>query len=107
MRGTGIQINNNYELEIKVRRDKDGIIVSGLSIGDTTYQNQALILICQKGELKSSPLTGVGINDICNDNQFTLWKREIIEQLEADGQTIYKLQLDSKGMKLDAKYVSN
>jgi hypothetical protein len=78
--------------------------VSGLVIGDTTYQNQAIILICQKGELKNAPLAGVGINDICNDHLLGLWKREIIEQLESDGQTISKLEITTKKLELDAKY---
>jgi len=90
MRNKGVQLNKDYDLDIQVRKDAKGLIVSGMQVGDVTYQNQALILLVQKGEIKVSPLTGIGINDICNDNEFAMWKREITEQLERDGQQIHK-----------------
>jgi len=104
MKKIGIQLNEDYDLKVQVRRDASGVIVSGLQVGDVTYQNQALILSSQKGEIKESPLTGVGINDICNDNNFSIWKREITEQLERDGQRIDKLEINEKGLTLEAKY---
>jgi len=104
MRNRGIQLNKEYDLTIQIRKDAKGLIVSGMQVGDVTYQNQALILSVQKGEIKASPLTGVGINDICNDHEFALWKREITEQLERDGQQIHKLEINEKGLVLDATY---
>ena len=104
MRNKGIQLNNDYDLNIQVRRDAKGMIVSGMQVGNVTQQNQALILLVQKGEVKASPQTGVGINNICNDNEFALWKREITEQLERDGQQIHKLEISEKGLVLDAEY---
>ena len=64
MKSIGIQLNENYDLKVQVRRDASGMIVSGLQVGDVTYQNQALILSAQKGEIKESPLTGYGIKKI-------------------------------------------
>jgi hypothetical protein len=104
MRNIGIQLNSDYDLNIQTRRNANGLIVSGMQIGDITYQNQALILLVQKGEVKSSPLTGVGINDICNDHEFALWKREITEQLEHDGQQMHKMEIKEKGLVLEAEY---
>jgi hypothetical protein len=104
MKKIGIQLNEDYDLKVQVRRDARGVIVYGLQVGDVTYQNQALILSAQKGEIKASPLTGIGINDICNDNDFSLWKREITEQLERDGQRINKLEISEKGLTLKANY---
>ena len=75
-----------------------------MSIGDITYQNQALILKAQKGDFKESPTLGVGIEDIVNDNDLRLWKKEITEQIENDGQRIDKLVLNEKEFILDAKY---
>ena len=39
----GIQLTN-FALAIRVRRDEQGKITSGLRVGDTLRQNQALIL---------------------------------------------------------------
>jgi hypothetical protein len=39
-----------------------------------------------------------------NDNDLRLWRKEITEQLEADGQRIDKLVLNEKEFILDAKY---
>ncbi|MDR1370943.1 MAG: hypothetical protein LBJ72_12600 [Dysgonamonadaceae bacterium] len=105
MKNVGIQLNRDYNLAVKVKKDESGKITSGLIIGDVTHQNQAIILTAQKGELKESPTVGTGINDICNDNDFRLWKREITEQIEGDGQRITRLVVNEKELILDAKYI--
>ena len=104
MKNRGIQLGSDYDLDIKVRRDSAGVILSGLQIGEVTPQNQALILTAQKGEYKENPLVGVGLNDAVNDNEIWLWKREITDQIENDGQRITVLELSASGMKLEAKY---
>jgi len=91
----GIQLHTDYDL----------LIVNGaMQLGETTPQNQALILGAQKGEFKELPLLGVGLADIVNDHDFAAWKREITEQLERDGQRIDKLEINSQGLTLEAKY---
>lgn len=75
-----------------------------LSIGDTTSQNQALLLMSHKGDFKADPTVGVGLTDIVNDHDFASWSRSITEQFEADGQRIDKLSIDSKGITLSATY---
>lgn len=92
---TGIQLNADYDLFVK-----NGKMV----LGETTPQNQALILLAHKGEFKEHPLMGVGLPDIVNDHDFNAWKREITEQLEADGQRIDKLELNADGLTLEAVY---
>ncbi len=82
----------------------DRMITRGLVVGDTTYQNQALLLGCQKGEIKEYPTAGVGLNDVINDHDFEMWKRSITEQFEADGMLIKQLKLNEKGLTLEAKY---
>lgn len=80
-------------------------IVGGkLSIAETTAQNQTLILVAHKGEFKEHPMVGVGIADMVNDHDFSLWKREITNQLELDGQRVNKLNITSKGIELNAEY---
>lgn len=91
----GIQLHTDYDL----------LIVNGaLQLGETTPQNQALILGANKGEFKELPMLGVGLADIVNDNDFDSWKREITEQLERDGQRIEKLNINSQGLTLEAHY---
>lgn len=100
-----MQLNSDYDLSVKMVRDGDGMIVSGVMIGTVIAQNQALILLCQKGEIKESPTTGAGIDGLCNDADFRAWKREITEQMEADGQRISRLEITENKLILEAKYL--
>ena len=100
----GIQLKDGFDLDIQVRRDASGRIISGLVVGDITYQNQAMILKAQKGEFKGAPTVGVGIENMVNDHDFRLWRREITEQLEADGQRIDQLTINEREFILKAKY---
>jgi hypothetical protein len=104
MKNVGVQLDSGYDLSIIVKKDGLGKILSGLVVGDVTYQNQAMILQAQKGEIKENPLVGVGLGDACNDEDFRLWKREITEQLENDGQQIETLIFNEKKFVLEAKY---
>jgi hypothetical protein len=104
MKNAGIQLNGEFDLEIRVRT-QNGKILSGLCVGDVTYQNQAMILLAQKGEYKEFPTVGAGINDICNDSDLQEWKREITAQIEGDGQRIEKLTLTENEFDLKAKYI--
>jgi len=106
MKNIGTQLDSDYDLAVQVRRDITGKIMGGAVIGDVTYQNQAMLLVGHKGEFKEHPTVGVGINDICNDNDLTLWRREITTQIEGDGQRISKLQLNGQGLTLEAKYTN-
>nr|DAR27471.1 MAG TPA: Tail lysozyme [Caudoviricetes sp.] len=96
------------DLQISSERDATGKIAQGLCIGETTYQNQALILQAFKGEFKEYPMLGVGISDLIGDNEQAGWKREIALQLEMDGMAVETVELDIKGKKLivDAGYDS-
>jgi hypothetical protein len=105
MKNTGIQINSDYDLDIKVIFDAQGKITSGLVIGDVLCQNQAMLLLAHKGEIKEYPRMGVGLGDIVNDNDILGWKNEIAEQIEFDGQRISKLELDETGLTLEANYI--
>jgi hypothetical protein len=99
-RSAGIQLGSDYDLQVRVVRNEQGLIVSGLCVGNTLEQRQALLLLCQKGEVKEDPLLGVGIGDIVNDHDFRLWKREIIDQFERDGQRIERLVITPEGLEV-------
>jgi len=91
---TGLQISSDLDLLINVEKDSEGLITSGLVIGDTLYQNQYIILSAQKGELKENPLLGVGIEDMANDEDVLPWKKSIREELAKDGMKVDTLTID-------------
>lgn len=100
----GIQMTD-YDLDIKVVRDASGRIQSGLVVGDILHQNQALILVFHKGDLKDDVSVGVGIDRMTLDNDRLTWTREIREQLEMDGQTVEDVKIENHTIKIQASYV--
>jgi len=96
---TGIQLHSEdgktYDLLLDGR---------GMTVGETTAQNQTMILAAHKGEFKEHPTLGVGIADIVNDHDFRQWKRIIVEQLEADGQKVEKIEINENSLTLEAQY---
>ncbi len=96
---TGIQLyspdgGSTYDLLLK----------PSLTLGETTPQNQTLLLATHKGEWKEQPMVGVGLEDIVNDHDYAGWRRLIAEQFEMDGQRIDTLKIDSQGLTLEAHY---
>ena len=100
----GIQMTD-YDLDIKVVQNAAGQIVSGLVVGDILHQNQALIMVFHKGDLKDDVSVGVGIDRMLLDNDRLTWTREIREQLEMDGQKVESVVIDNKSIKIKASYV--
>jgi hypothetical protein len=104
----GIQLMKNeagaYALSLAVLRDVNGLITQGVTIGDVTAQNQALILELESGELRENPAVGCGIAGLTNDNDIDEWTRKITKQIEADGQKIKELKITSTSFKLEAVY---
>lgn len=92
---TGIQLNNSYDLDIRS---------GSMQVGDTTAQNQALIIGSHKGEFKEQPAVGVGISDMLLDHNPLAWRQEIREQLEIDGQEVRNVQITKTGVTVDAHY---
>lgn len=91
----GILLENNYSPMLKGRT---------LAIGETTRQNQALILLLHKGELKENPAVGVGISDMLLDHDPLHWRQTIREQLEMDGQEVSSIRITNHGITIDAQY---
>ena len=100
----GIQMID-YDLDIRPQYDAAGRILSGLVVGDILHQNQALILVFHKGDLKDDVSVGVGIDRMVLDNDQLTWSREIREQLEMDGQKVERVIVTDKTIKIDASYV--
>ena len=95
----------DYDLDIKVVTDEAGRILSGLVVGDILNQNQALLLVFHKGDLKDDVSVGVGIDRMTLDNDRLTWSREIREQLEMDGQTVEDVKIENHTIKIKASYV--
>lgn len=105
MRGKGILLNDAYDLQVEPLRDGTGKIVSGILVGDSLFQNQALILVCQPGEIKEEPLLGVGIEDMILDNDYAHWRRSITLNMERDQQTVRNIKFsNSQQLVIDANY---
>jgi predicted proteasome-type protease len=100
---TGIQLID-YDVTVDVKRDASGLIVSGLIVGDILHQNQALILVMHKGDLKSDVSVGVGIDRMLLDNERLTWTREIREQLEMDGQKVDDVKITDRQIIIKAAY---
>ena len=100
----GMQLDKDYDLDMKITRNAEGKILSGVAIGDTLAQNQALIIGCHQGEFKEQPAVGVGISDMLLDHDPLAWRTVIREQLEMDGQTVDEVTVTNKGIKIKAKY---
>lgn len=100
----GIQMID-YDLDIRPQYDAAGRILFGLVVGDILHQNQALILVFHKGDLKDDVSVGVGIDRMVLDNDQLTWSREIREQLEMDGQKVESVIVTDKTIKIDASYV--
>ena len=99
----GIQLID-YDIAVDVKLDASGRILSGLVVGDILYQNQALILGFQKGDLKEDVSVGVGIERMLLDHNRLVWEREIQEQLELDGQKVKSVEITDKEIKIKASY---
>ncbi|GAB6121658.1 hypothetical protein [Dysgonomonas termitidis] len=83
----GILLNEaTGDLDINVIRDADGRILSGLTPGDTDYQNIRLLMLSDKGDFKEQPVLGVGaekyLKSTGRENDL---RREIAVQLDATG----------------------
>lgn len=94
----------DYDITVKVQRDRFGRIVSGLTVGDILHQNQAVILTTRKGELKENPSVGAGLPDMLMEHDLTAIRNEIRQQLEMDGQKVTSVRVTSSEVFIEASY---
>jgi len=85
------------DLVIKVKRE-NGVIVSGLAVGETDYQNIDFLVTSNKGDFKEYPILGVGAERFLKSvgKQGEL-RREIAIQLEADGYKTTDIMVSNTG----------
>lgn len=99
----GIQLID-YDLQVKVEKDRFGKIASGLVVGDILHQNQALLLGIRKGELKENPSIGIGLQDMLLEHNLIDIRNEIRQQLEMDGQKVNAIKVATDSVLIDANY---
>lgn len=94
----GLLLNENMTLKI---------LNGSLVIGDTTVQNQQMLLLADKSDFKQVPMRGVGARRFLESSQSDELAREIRLEFIADGMTIQKIEFPAEGqIKIDARYES-
>jgi len=92
-----ILLDDNLDLVIK-----NGDFV----IGPSTYQNQQILLLSEKGTIREWPKAGVGIQSFLLGEDPGQLFREIRQQFEQDGMKVRSLRIDPVDgkIKIDATY---
>lgn len=84
-------------LDIKI---EDG----DFQVSGTTKQNQTLLLLCQKGEIKQQPTRCVGVEMYLERSEFAGLNREILSQFTSDGMTVRDIKTELPEIKIEAEY---
>ena len=70
-------------------------------IGEGDLQHQELILVCQKGEFKESPLATVGVANFLRDDDIPGMLHEIRTRFSVDGMEVLKINYIEHNGSLD------
>lgn len=89
--------------DILLDSDFDLMAVDGdFVVGDSTIQNQALLLASGPGEFKETPTCGIGLEGYLLDENPAVLLREIRRQFTIDGMKVSKVAITATG-ELDIK----
>lgn len=95
------------DTDILISTDIDIMFSNGdFVVGDSTMQNQYLILSTHKGEWKENPFIGAGLEDMLHDEGGeAYWKRRIAEELKRDGMDVKEVKIINNGqININAEY---
>ena len=93
--------------DILLTPDCELMIESGdFAVGDSTLQNQTLLLLAEKGEFKEHSSTCVGARQYIEDFQTDDLAREIDEQFYLDGMKVKGITIELPKIEIDADYES-
>lgn len=93
-------------IDILLNTDGDLDISNGDFLpGESTLQNQTLILIAHQGEFKQTPEIGVGIQDLLLSDELLEYRHRIRNHFAMDKLRIKELELYEIGnLKINASY---
>ncbi len=91
----GILLSDDLSLQVSNR---------SLRIGDVSGQNQKLLIITDKGEVKKQVTQGVGARRYVEMNSQNELARETRLQLIADGFTVNQIRIENAKLMIDANY---
>jgi hypothetical protein len=74
-----------------------------LVLGETIYQNLAVIIEMHQGESKASPMLGVGIGDYLNENEVYSLRHSIRENAKSDNVRLTTMNIDLQQGVIDIK----
>lgn len=91
--------------DVLIDTDGDLLFTKGdFKIGDSTLQNQRLLLLYQKGEMKEHPVAGVAASTYLHDENIDDLYREVRREFVQDGMLIKTLDINSQQLKVEASY---
>ncbi|MDM1557052.1 hypothetical protein HX126_21080 [Chryseobacterium indologenes] len=91
-----IILDENFDVKIE-----DGDFV----VGESTYQNQNLLILADKGQFKMDPTVGVGVRRFLESNKKDDLAREIRQEFMKDGMIVKSLTITPEmEIKVDAVY---
>ena len=92
-------------IDILLDSDVDIMFADGdFLTGDSTMQNQYLILATHKGEWKEKPFIGAGLKDMIGDDDAVYWKHRITEELKRDGMDVKDIKINNGQININAEY---
>lgn len=73
-------------------------------VGESSYQQQMILLLADKNEFKENPTTGVGIETYLDDENPADMHREIRLQFSKDGMKVNSIKTIEGKINIDAVY---
>ena len=96
---TGLLVDENYDLQVSVKKNSKGLITQGLILGNINYQRCGFIIVMHKGEFKEYPTLGLGIDKYLKKTISAHEKQKFITEL--------KSELSSDGMNARIRITGN
>ena len=91
--------------DLLLNSNKDLQIVNGdLAIGYSDEQQQKVLLVMKKGELKQDPDVGVGLSFQLKDDDVSDLLTSVRQQFTKDGMKVKKVSFENNQLNVDASY---
>ena len=90
-----ILLDENYDLKITN---------GDFTVGESTRQHQAILLLCEKGENREFPTLGVGVNTWLLEETMGDLNSEIKREFARDGMNVQKVKIEDGQLNIIAQY---